>query len=190
VNPSAIARTGNSSDDDRVRIDCDANGGATVDARYRPMGRGPFLLILLISFILLGGEAMVAWWLFHRQMGTRTFVFAFAGLVGATMLVSLIRTHWRGSRCVVRADADGVTIQITRGRRELQRRLPREQVKDIRLGFDHSGKSTRASAWLVIVTIPWHHRNVRCLAGFGGDELARAADALRAAIGLPKRSWP
>ena len=33
-------------------------------------------------------------------------------------------------------------------------------------------------------------RPIDCLYNVGGDHLARVADAVRAAVGLPPRSWP
>ena len=65
----------------------------------------------------------------------------------------------------------------------------RDDITDITVGFGQRygfQLFPKYGAWLIIDGPV----RIECLHRFGGDEVARAADALRAAMGMPKRSWP
>ena len=170
-----------------VHVERAANGGVTVRVSYPP---GTFRKMAIEA--AWAALPLVFFWVFGPSFSRHgAIVFLFPA---AFMAFIILPFAWRVSRFresyIFEADGDGITIQSYRGRREWSERLPREQIADVRIGFGGGGRSGRSTAWLIIAVKPPSRFNRTLLYDLGGNHLARVADALRAGVGLPQRSWP
>jgi hypothetical protein len=87
------------------------------------------------------------------------------------------------------ADGTGLTIDVVYGRQQTSQHFTCAQIVDISVGFSiYQGPNSLFFCWLAIAT-PFSSE-IRCLQNLGGDHLARIAGVLRAAVGLPARTWP
>jgi hypothetical protein len=179
-----------------VQIERSSTGGVIVRAAYPP---GTFRDAIIGAVVGVGAVVACCVFAFVWMFGGSKFgahamflLFPlFPVLVVAPLLIR--RVSGLAQTYAFEADADGITIHTSRGRRERTTRLPREQITDVRLGFGTVGGrhgSGRSTAWLIIALASPNRFNKRLLHGLGGDQLARVADALRAGMGLPPRSWP
>jgi hypothetical protein len=176
-----------------VQIERTTGGGVIVRAAYPP---GKFRDAVISAVFGVGGMVAILFvafgWMFGRSMQSLFLLFPLFPVAVITPLI-ISRISRLAQTYVFEADGDGIAIHRSRGRREWTTRLPREQITDVRLGFGTFGGrhgSGRSTAWLIIALAPPHRFNERLLHDFGGDQLARVADALRAGIGLAPRSWP
>ena len=140
----------------------------------------------MVAVAAISASRMFGW---RVANGSLLVLLIFPGVFAAMLLpLVLVRALGLAKSYLFEADSDGITIHTYRGRREARVRLPRDEITDVRIGF---GSARRGSpAWQIIAVNPAFRWNRRLLHDLGGDELARVADALRAGIGLPPRSWP
>jgi hypothetical protein len=175
----------------RVERTSGGRGGVVVRVAYPPAKRREEVIAAAGSCV---GMAVCAglfvWFGWRSSPFPRPFLLL-APLFPVAVLVLLLvrRLGTLADAYTFEADRDGLTIQRARGRRECSERLPREQITDVRIGFG-SARARRSAAWLIIALTPPHRFNRRLLHGLGADQLARVANALRAGLGLPPRSWP
>jgi hypothetical protein len=179
-----------------IQIERSPAGGVIVRAVYPP---GKFRDAIISTVFGVGAVVacclFVFLWGFGRSKLGAKAMFLLFPLFPIVVVAPLLIRRVLGfaGTYLFEADADGITIHTSRGRREWTTRLPREQITDVRLGFGTVGGrhgSGRSTAWLIIALASPNRFNKRLLYGLGGDQLAHVADALRAGIGLPPRSWP
>ena len=84
------------------------------------------------------------------------------------------------------SDSSDVTTWRKRSKHHFDRAAVADVIVDCTGGPD--GRRTRFRSMLVIKAPP--ARDLKLLHGVGGDQLAAVANAVRAALGLPARSWP
>ncbi len=167
------------------------SGGVIVRVFYPEDRRRRNVKSLKIVCAILCLLPAIAWLIFRRKSGDWFAVIA-AAVVAGYVIVTMVRTFLAISRSYVfRADATGLAIETLRGARKDEQHLPRSQINDIVLGFGYyRGPHSLFRSWMVIATNAMFSSDIECLQNLGGDHLARVADALRAALGMPKRSWP
>jgi hypothetical protein len=175
-----------------VHVERAASGGVRVRVAYPPGKFRQALIGTAIAFCVVAAFPVAMFCVFWKALPADSrFLLLLPVVPWAGLILFLIRWVSRLRQSYIfQADGDGVTIQSYRGRREWCERLPREQITDVRIGFGSSRRSGQSTAWLIIAIKPWYQFNRRLLHDLGGDHLARVADALRAGIGLPPRSWP
>jgi hypothetical protein len=147
------------------------------------------MIVLAVVCIVLGLVPVVVWLQFRGSTNGKFATLASA-FFAVSIMQNLVRQFAAKTRsCVLRADQAGLTIESSDWRRKATRHFHRGQLDDIVLGFGRHGRPNGLfGSWLVIKSPLC--RDIRCLHNAGGDHLARAADALRAALGMPSRSWP
>jgi hypothetical protein len=128
-------------------------------------------------------------------------IFVRAGLVSWFVLIAIytlviyfmamtIRVFLAVTRSyIIQASRTGLTFETIAGKNHTTEHFTRGQVIDITLGFSfYRGPNSTFSCWMLIATS--NLGEIECLQNLGGDHLARIANALREALGMPARSWP
>jgi hypothetical protein len=189
ASPSAPRPTQNDKAD-AVHIEHLADGGVVVRKDYPPQRRRRDIKLALIICTILSLVPVLTWGLYRARVVSE-FAMIVAVLLPVGIAYRLLRQFSAGTRaCVLRADRTGLTVEITSWRKATTQHFTRPQITDILL--DCSGgndpRHTLFRTFLIIRSTL--ARDIRCLHNVSGDELARAANALRATLGLPARSWP
>jgi hypothetical protein len=172
-----------------IQIERLAEGATIVRVTYpddlrRKGARG--LGIICVCLCLL---PIIAWFC-CRSTRSEGFWVIGAAVVAIYGMVNAVR-QFVAVTCsyVFRADRDGLMIEKWNGRRTRSWQFTRNQIDDIILGFGYyRGPNSLFRCWMTIVT--GRFREIRCLQNLGGNHLGPIADALRAGLGMPKRSWP
>lgn len=170
-----------------LQIEHSADGATIVSLTYPAEREGADRKALIIVFCMMGVVAIVAWFFLRGLVGDWWAL----GIVSAMTLWKLWTTlgshRTATSSYVVRAEGEGIAIQTSRGTSHSEYYVPREEIRDVVIGFGRQPGHGRC--WLVIKQ-KGLFRSFHCLHNIGGNHLARVADVLRAALGMPKRSWP
>jgi len=170
-----------------VQVELTATKGVVVRVAYPPGKFRGAKIGVAVTFGVFG--IFAALW-YHIGLLQNPWILLYLAVIPAAVSSLLV---WRAlSFCqsyTFQADQEGMTIERHWGRREWYECLPRERIDDIRLGFSKAGRGG-GTAYLIIAIKPWYRLNRRLLHNLGGNHLARVADALRAGICLPPRSWP
>jgi hypothetical protein len=175
---------------DAVDIEHLANGGIVIRRDYPDERRQRDAKLVLIVCTVLSLVPVVMFALYRaRRVGE--FVMIVSVVLPAGIVYRMLRQFSAATRsCVLRADRTGLTVEIATWRKATTQHFTRPQITDILL--DCSGgndpRHTLFRTFLIIRSTL--ARDIRCLHNVSGEELARAANALRAALGLPPRSWP
>ena len=174
-----------------VHVERAAGGGVVVRVAYPPGKLLEAAIGTAVVCCALVAFPMLFLW-FDRSFRARWSILLWPGFLPAAVVTALLalRASSMALSYTFEADGDGITIRRRRGRLEWRERLPRERITDVRIGFGGGGRSGQDTAWLVIAVKPWCRPNRTLLRDLGGDHVARVADALRAGVGLPPRSWP
>jgi hypothetical protein len=180
-----------------VQTERTADGAVILRVSYPPAKIHEAMMAVVGFCLVIAAFAAVPFWVFGKSFSGPRSVFLLFPALPAAMLIPfmILRVRRLAVSYTFHADSTGILIQYFRSRREWQERIPREQITDVRIGFGSVGGGRgrppgRSTAWLIIAVKPWYRFNRRLLHDLGGDQLARVADALRAGIGLPQRSWP
>lgn len=188
--PTPTDRPANGGPINNVRIEPQADGGVIIRREYPEQERktglkiiaGLFavgLLILAVTAVLVRRDLSGVFW-----MGVVTmFVVAIVHRMARQYTV-LTRSY------VIRADAAGLSIETTTWRGHTSQQFHRHEIEDVLLDFDRGyGKHRRVFQTILVIQTSVS-RKVQCLQNVTGDRLAKVADAIRAALGMPKRPWP
>ena len=174
-----------------VRVDRDVDG--TVVVRQGGPGgasRRSILAVAAICAALCLVPVAVALFTSGRPL-PRAAAVAFAALFTVPLATRLARQFTAGTAAwLLRAGRGELTVEATDYRGRTVRHFARGQVADVTLDGSGGPDPHRAVFRSMLVIRPTTGRPIRCLHNAGGDQLARAANALRAALGLPPRSWP
>lgn len=176
-----------------------ADTGATIDVQTLPHGetvvsaiypenkrQGDRRIFRIICTVLAVAPLIV--WLIFRKSDLEAFATIAAAVCACLLLAKAIAQYRVATRSYLfRIDHFGMTFETSNDWRAKSVRYRRDQIRDILLGFSHSRDAAAVQSWLIIDTLDGR---IKCLQGVGGDHLARIADVLRAALGMPARSWP
>ncbi len=176
--------------DDDIQIELQPNRGVIVRKGYSDQRRRTSVKVMMIAMVILCLIPVIFWALSRKRLVSE-FPLILAIVLPAWIGYRLFRQFSAGTRSyVLSASHTGLTIETTTWRQRTTRHFTRAQIEDIVL--DCSGgpdpHSSLFKSYLVIKSSQC--RDIHCLHNVGGDQLARAADALRAALGMPARSWP
>jgi hypothetical protein len=130
-------------------------------------------------------------WLIFRN-GAGEWFASIGSAVGVIIWIFTLRRQYLAvtQSCVFRADAKGLLIERSNGQNKSQEQYRKDQIRDIKLGFNHNRKSPPLFSCWMIIEIHDSWWSIKCLQNVGGDHLSRIANVLRAALGMPQRSWP
>lgn len=164
--------------------------GVIVARDYPDFRRRKSMKVLAIVCPLLCSVPLILWLTYLHGL-VNWFVVLTSALFIIIIVSRIIRQFNINTRSyVLRANHTGLTIEMTTWRRRTTRHFVRSEINDIVLDCS-GGRDPHHSlfrTWLVIKVAL--NGEIHCLHDVGGDQLARAANALRAAMRMPARSWP
>jgi hypothetical protein len=176
--------------EDGVSIARDDSGELAITV-VPPVARRHAALATLLLFVALAVFApLFARWYFPAAGVLPTWLLAAA--CTAMAHAALLDFDQEARRTSLRLDAHSLNADSIGPLGARHRTWRRDQIRDVRLAFSRERRQmggTRNQTSVIIVGEGWLARR-RCVRRLAGDEAARIADALRAGLGLPKRSWP
>lgn len=175
---------------DDIQIQHLPNGDVIIRKDYpNDRQRRDLKVVIVISSILCLVPVLL--WLMWRNGSAPLFAVLVVAFCAICIVPGMVWQFVAKTRSyVLPADHTGLTIDITSWRGRITRHFSHGEIDDIVL--DCSGGTdphhSQFKSWLVITSSVT--RNLHCLHDVGGDQLARVANALRAALHMPARTCP